>query len=109
MLADFLEPFWEALFEKTGVFGIFLAAAAPVILIIVLILIIFAFYSLFKVAKKKRLEKIYHEARYLEYRERYDEAWELDCKGELNATTGNYVTVSGTFVAQGDSSYLQIN
>ena len=39
----------------------------------------------------------------------YDEAWELDCKGELNATTGNYVTVSGTFVAQGDSSYLQIN
>ena len=77
MLADFLEPFWEALFEKTGVFGIFLAAAAPVILIIVLILIIFAFYSLFKVAKKKRLEKMYHEARYLEYRERYDEAWEL--------------------------------
>ena len=39
----------------------------------------------------------------------YDEAWELDCVGELNATTGNYVTVSGTFVAQGDSSYLQIN
>lgn len=39
----------------------------------------------------------------------YDEAWELDCKGELNGTTGSYVTVSGTFVAEGDSSYLQIN
>lgn len=39
----------------------------------------------------------------------YDEAWELDCKGELNATTGNYVTVSGTFTADGENSYLQIN
>lgn len=39
----------------------------------------------------------------------YDEAWELDCKGELNATTGNYVTVSGAFTADGDNSYLQIN
>ena len=39
----------------------------------------------------------------------YDEAWELDCVGELNATTGNYVTVSGTYVCEGDSSYLNIN
>ena len=39
----------------------------------------------------------------------YDEAWELDCKGELNGTTGSYVTVSGTFVAEGEDSYLQIN
>lgn len=39
----------------------------------------------------------------------YDEAWYLDCVGELNATTGNYVTVSGTFTADGENSYLQIN
>ena len=39
----------------------------------------------------------------------YDEAWELDCVGELNGTTGSYVTVSGTFTADGENSYLQIN
>ncbi len=39
----------------------------------------------------------------------YDEAWYLDCKGELSGTTGNYVTVSGTFTADGENSYLQIN
>ncbi len=38
----------------------------------------------------------------------YDEAWELDCKGELQGTVGNYVTVSGTFTADSEDSYLQI-
>lgn len=39
----------------------------------------------------------------------YDDSWYLECKGELNGTVGKYVTVSGTFTANGEDSYLQIN
>ena len=77
MIADFLEPFWESLFEKTGVFGIFLASFAPIILILILLIIIAAVIGLFKYGKRKKLIKMYEKAMDLEVDCRYDEAWAL--------------------------------
>ena len=77
MIADFLEPFWEALFEKTGVFGIFLATLAPIIFILVLLIIVAAVIGIFKYGKRKRLIKMYEKALDLEVDCRYDEAWAL--------------------------------
>lgn len=77
MLADFLEPFWKALFEKTGVFGLFIASFAPIILIVLALLIIAVVLGIFMAIREKILERMYNKALYLEYRCRYDEAWKL--------------------------------
>lgn len=80
MIADFLEPFWEFLFEKTGVFGLFIASFSPVILIVLLLLIIVVTVRIFGSSKKKNLHKIYEKAMNLEVDCRYNEAWKLYTK-----------------------------
>ena len=66
LLADFLEPFWEWLFDKTGVFGLMIASFAPVLVIglaVILILIVVAVIRASAAkAKAKKMEKLLDSA-----------------------------------------------
>lgn len=75
MLADLLQPVWAALFEKTGVFGIFIATMAPFLFIGLLILILGIIIAVFGQIRQSGLRKILKKANAYEQEGRYEEAW----------------------------------
>ncbi len=76
-MAQFLAPFWSFLFDKLGVFGIFIAVLSPVILIILLIILIAAVAGAVKGVLNLRLTRIRNQIQYAIDEEEYEKAFDL--------------------------------
>ena len=85
MKNGFLEPFLEALSDKTGDFGVYIASFGPVILVALLLVVAIFSISVYKSRKERNLIKILEIAKNYEVDCHYDEAWKLFLKYEKKA------------------------
>ena len=80
MLADFLEPFWEWLFDKMGTGGLLVAGSVPFLLILLVVLLIAGVVAVIRksvaAAKKRKQEKLAQRAMDLWQDGEYGEAME---------------------------------
>ena len=80
MKNGFIEPFLEALSDKTGDFGVYIASFGPVILVALLLVVAIFSISVYKSRKERNLIKILEIAKNHEVDCHYDEAWKLFLK-----------------------------
>ncbi len=76
-MAEFLAPFWSFLFDKLGVFGIFIATLFPVILLILLIFLIAVIVGAVKGVLNLRLTRLRNQIQYAIDEEEYETAFDL--------------------------------
>ena len=80
MIADFLEPFWDFLFDKLGGFGILIATASPVLFLLILAGIIIGIVKLCKAVKARILCSLLNKAQACQESGQLKAAWEYRCQ-----------------------------